>query len=98
MARPAARLSAGQAVHTRRRNECIGRWRCLHGIDAGVTRMQCITVQRAASLRAQGQVIVAASGGGVTVAAAAGWRIGAAHACFHNGGKDEGLAVCLAAW
>lgn len=63
--------------------------------------MQCITVQRAASLRAQGQVIVAASGGGVvTVAAAAagGWSIGAAHASLHNGRKDEGLTICLAAW
>lgn len=61
--------------------------------------MQCITVQRAASLRAQGQVIVAASGGGaVAVAAAGGWSIGAAHASLHNGRKDEGLTICLAAW
>lgn len=61
--------------------------------------MQCITVQRAASLRAQGQVIVAASDGGVVaVAAAGGWSIGAAHASLHNGRKDEGLTICLAAW
>lgn len=104
MTRPAARLSTGQTVHTRRCNERIGRRRCLHRVYAGVTCMQRITVQWAASLCTQGQVIAALSGGrdAVVVAAAAAtagrWSIVAADACLYNGRKDEGLAIRFAAW
>lgn len=67
--------------------------------------MQGITVEGAATLRSQCQVIVAAPGADgvvavvvvIVAAAAGGCHIGAADARLHNGGKDEGLAIRFAA-